>query len=148
MATRLSNVAVSVGRGRIDLRHLLTTAALCSCSFCNAFLVISVFPYAGYMALDLVKSASTDTAGIYAGAIASSFFAARFLTAYQWGRLSDAYGRTVTLKIALLLSAAFSILFGLSNIVDSCHCLESVSGHVKLYHFNNQNCCHGNRSRG
>jgi len=90
-------------------------AALCACSFTNAYLVISVFPYAGFMVMDLVPSATTQNAGLYAGLISGSFFAARFFTAYQWGRLADSWGRVRTLELALTLSAIFSILFGLSK---------------------------------
>lgn len=96
--------------------HTLATAALCCCTFSNAFLVISVFPYAGYMVIDLVPGTTTETAGVYAGFLASSFFAARVLTAYQWGRIADSsWGRTRTLQVALSLSAIFSILFGCSK---------------------------------
>ena len=99
-------------------RHSLQTIALCSCSFTNAFLVISVFPYAGFMVLDLVPTATTESVGIYCGLIGGSFFAARFLTVYQWGRLADNAhygGRVRTLKLALTLSAIFSVLFGMSQ---------------------------------
>jgi len=97
-------------------RHSLQIVALCCCSFTNAFLVISVFPYAAYMVLDLVpNTATTENAGIYAGLVSSSFFAARFFTAFQWGRLADAWGRVRILQLALSLSALFSVLFGLSK---------------------------------
>ena len=96
-------------------RHSIQTASLCCVSFTNAFLVINLFPYAGYMMMDLVPTATTENAGIYAGLVSGSFFAARFFTVYQWGRFADAHGRLRTLKLALTLSALFSILFGMSK---------------------------------
>jgi MFS family permease len=97
-------------------RYSLSTATLCICSLTNAYLTISVFPYAGYMVLDLLPGIATrENSGMYAGMIASSFMLGRFLTAYQWGRVADYYGRVCTLQIALLLSVIFSILFGTSK---------------------------------
>jgi MFS family permease len=97
-------------------RYSLSTATLCMCSLTNAYLTISVFPYAGYLVMDLLPGIATrENSGMYAGMIASSFMVGRFLTAYQWGRMADYYGRVCTLQAALLLSVVFSILFGTSK---------------------------------
>jgi MFS family permease len=94
----------------------LATAALCTCSFMNAFLMISVFPYAGYMVMELLgDSVNQDNVGTYAGLITSSFMLGRTLSAFFWGKAADTYGRTFVLKTCLLLSVLFSLLFGLST---------------------------------
>ena len=96
--------------------HAVSTAALCACSFTNAYLMISVFPYAGYMVMDLMEDRVTqDNVGTYAGLIASSFMAGKTLSAYAWGKASDVYGRTFVLKANLLLSSAFSLFFGMAT---------------------------------
>ena len=75
-----------------------------------------MFPYSGYMVLTLLPDRTTpDTVGVYAGFLASSFMVGRFITAYQWGRLADRYGRLLSLQTCLLGSAFFSILFGVSQ---------------------------------
>lgn len=88
-----------------------STAALCACSLINAYLMIGVFPYAGYMAMALLQGVTQDNAGTYAGLIASSFMAGRTLSAYMWGKAADIYGRIFVLNSCLLLSAVFSLLF-------------------------------------
>lgn len=92
--------------------HAVSTAVLCACSLINAYLMIGVFPYAGYMAMALLQGVTQDNAGTYAGLIASSFMAGRTLSAYMWGKAADIYGRIFVLNSCLLLSAAFSLLFG------------------------------------
>ena len=56
-----------------------------------------------------------ETAGPYAGLLASSFMAGRTLSSYPWGRLADVYGRKCVLLSSLTLSAVFSLLFGMSQ---------------------------------
>ena len=67
-------------------QHSYSTIALCLCTLTHAYLLISVFPYAGFMAMDLIEGANEENAGSYAGFIAASFMAGRALTAYAWGR--------------------------------------------------------------
>jgi MFS family permease len=96
-------------------RHNTAIVALGACSLCNGFLMISVFPYSGFMVLTLLPYTTPETAGTYAGFLAASFMLGRFLTAYEWGRLADIYGRVFVLQTSLVLSAVFSILFGTSQ---------------------------------
>lgn len=94
----------------------MSTAALCACSFMNAYLAISVFPYAGYMVMSLVGGEITpDNVGTYAGLVTSSFMLGRTLSSYAWGRAADVYGRAFVLQACLLLSAVVSLLFGMST---------------------------------
>jgi len=89
--------------------------SICLCSFMNAYLMVSVFPYAGFLCIRMIPSANEENAGSYAGLLESSFMVGRTLTSYEWGRLSDRYGRVFVLISSLLLSSLFSVLFGFSK---------------------------------
>lgn len=116
--------------------HGRATAALCLSSFTNGFLVISIFPYAGYMAMDLLPddAVTRDDAGVYAGILSSAFFAGRLVTAYQWGHWADTYGRVGVLQTVLIFSGVFSVLFGMSTSFSMAilwrTCLGMVNGIV------------------
>lgn len=90
------------------------TIALCFGMIVHSYLLISVFPYSPFMAIELLPIGyiNEDTAGTYAGLIASSFMIGRCFTAYQWGIAADTYGRIPVLYCSLLLSCIFSLLFG------------------------------------
>ena len=90
-------------------------AALCLCSLANAFVLINVFPYSGFMVLFLLPSTTPETTGTYAGFLASSFMIGRCVTAVEWGKIADRYGRVCVLQASLVLSAVFCILFGTSQ---------------------------------
>lgn len=62
------------------LQHTLSTIALCSCALTHSYLLISVFTYSGFLAIDLVPSANEENAGSYAGLIASAFMIGRATT--------------------------------------------------------------------
>lgn len=96
-------------------QHLRSTLALCLCTLTHAYLLISVFPYAGFMAMDLIDGVNEENAGMYAGLIGASFMAGRALTSYQWGKWADTYGRTTILHLSLGFSCLFTLLFGLSS---------------------------------
>lgn len=92
-----------------------TTVALCACMFTHSYLLISVFPYSGFLAIHLLRIENEDDAAKYAGLIASAFMAGRACTSILWGRAADRYGRIFALYTSLLLSALFSLLFGLTK---------------------------------
>mmetsp|Transcript_49163 Transcript_49163/g.74765 ORF Transcript_49163/g.74765 Transcript_49163/m.74765 type:complete len:628 (+) Transcript_49163:155-2038(+) len=94
--------------------HIPTTLALCWCMLTHSWLLISVFPYSGFMAVDLIDGLTEETAGSYAGLIASAFMMGRACSSYGWGKAADRYGRKFVLITSLALSMLFSILFGLS----------------------------------
>jgi MFS family permease len=98
-----------------SVKVAIATAALCSCSLIHAFVLISVFPYAGYMVMLLLPHLTPETVGPYAGLIASSFMFGRSFSAYPWGWLADTVGRKSVLLASLLLSALLSLLFGLAD---------------------------------
>jgi MFS family permease len=98
----------------IPSAHTAATIALCLCTLTNAWLLISVFPYSGFMAIDLIPEVNEENAGSYAGMIASSFMIGRALSSYGWGKLADIYGRKFVLFASLGLSCLFSLLFGMA----------------------------------
>lgn len=91
-----------------------TTAALAFSLLVQSYLLVSVFPYSGFLAMHLIPGLNEETAGSYAGLIASSFMAGRTFSSFEWGKAADRYGRVNVIKASLLLSAIFSILFGLA----------------------------------
>jgi MFS family permease len=97
------------------LQHTLSTIALCVCALTHSYLLISVFPYSGFMAIELVPSANEENAGSYAGLIASAFMIGRAITSYSWGKAADVYGRITVLCASLVLSFFFSVMFGLAG---------------------------------
>lgn len=87
--------------------------ALCICSLANAFVVINLYPYSGYMVMHLLPDTTTpETVGRAAGILAASFMGGRFITAYWWGKIADTFGRVIVLETSLILSVIFSLLFG------------------------------------
>ena len=91
-----------------------TAAALALTMLIQSYLLVGVFPYSGFLAMHLVPSLNEENAGRCAGLIASSFMVGRTLTSFYWGKAADRYGRTFTIKVSLLLSALFSVLFGMA----------------------------------
>ena len=90
------------------------TAALAAAMLVQSYLLVGVFPYSGFLALHLLPSLTTESAGRVAGLVASSFMAGRALTSFGWGRAADRHGRTFTVRASLLLSAGLSVCFGLA----------------------------------
>ncbi len=95
--------------------HMASTIALCLCTLTHSWLLISVFPYSGFMAIALIPAANEENAGNYAGLLASSFMLGRTLSSYSWGKVADIYGRVVVLQASLIMSCVFTLLFGLSR---------------------------------
>ena len=94
--------------------HLASIASLCFGMLTHSYLLISVFPYSGYMAIRFIESANKDNAGSYAGMLASSFNFGRIVTAFGWGTVADIYGRKAVLVLSFSLLCILSVLFGLS----------------------------------
>ena len=98
---------------------IVTTVILSLCSFMNAYLMISMFPYSGFMVINLLPGTTVDNVGGYAGILASSFMIGRTLTSYMWGKAADVYGRVFVLEWTLLMAGIFSLLFGTSKSLTS-----------------------------
>ena len=91
-----------------------TTVVLSFCLLIQSYLLVSVFPYSGFLAMHLIPNLNEETAGSYAGLIASSFMIGRTFSSFEWGKAADRYGRVFVIKTSLFLSAIFSIFFGLA----------------------------------
>ena len=88
---------------------------LCIATFTRSWLLISVFPYSGFMAIFLIPSLDEENAGSYAGLLASAFMIGRATTSYGWGKVADCYGRRFVILSSLALSSILSLLFGFST---------------------------------
>ena len=80
--------------------HDWDIVSLCLCSLANAFVLINVFPYSGFMVLFLLPRTTPETTGTYAGFLASSFMLGRCVTAVEWGKIADKYGRVCALQVS------------------------------------------------
>lgn len=108
-----------------------TTAVLCISALTHAYLLFSVFPYAGYFALFLLaddenddaantsNKLSVDSIGIYVGLLSSAFTLGRLFGFVPWKKIRSRYGEKPSLIASLLLSALFSITFGMSQTFAS-----------------------------
>jgi MFS family permease len=97
------------------LQHTLSTIALCACVLTHSYLLISVFPYSGFMAIELIPSANEENTGSYAGLIASAFMIGRAISSMGWGKVADVYGYLTVLYASLGLSFVFSVMFRLAG---------------------------------
>jgi MFS family permease len=95
--------------------HLMSTLALCSSVFSMFFGVFSIFPYGGFMALQLVPGLQHNSVGTYAGILTGSLKIASVFTAYPWGIISDTYGRKFVLLFSTASSAVLMLAFGFST---------------------------------
>ena len=95
-----------------DRKWFMSTVALCSAMMVQSYLLISVFPYSGFLAMHLLPQLDSENVGSYAGYIASCFMVGRAVTSFEWGKATDRYGRKFAIEATLFLSAIFSIAFG------------------------------------
>ena len=105
-----------------------TVVALSFSLLVQSYLLVSVFPYSGFLAMHLIPGLNEETAGSYAGLIASSFMAGRTFSSFEWGKAADRYGRVFVIKMSLLLSAVFSILFGIAPTFKTALILRFLLG--------------------
>lgn len=105
-----------------------TTTILAYSLLVQSYLLISVFPYSGFLAIHLVPSLTEETAGSYAGFIASAFMIGRCVSSFEWGKIADRRGRIFVLRCSFLLSAIVSVLFGLATSYRSALLLRWLLG--------------------
>ena len=86
---------------------LPTLWTLCLCMLTQTYLLVSIFPYSGFLVVHLVPHVTTpDTAGSYAGLLAAALMLGRACASVAWGRAADTYGRSVTLQLSFALSVS------------------------------------------
>jgi Major Facilitator Superfamily len=117
-----ANDGSSLPQKQQNPNHTLSTIALCIAVLSVSYMLISVFPYSGYMVIQLMSSqpnsnnmVNEENVGFYAGMMASSFMIGRAISSYGWGKAADVYGRLPCLSISLLLSSLLSLGFGFST---------------------------------
>lgn len=118
--------------------HFMSTAALCSSVLTMFFLLMSVFPYSGYMVLFLLRDdnatnrtpVTRETVGLDAGILTSSFMIGRAISGFPWGKLADVYGRKFVLVVALVASAVGSVAFGCATSYRSAILIRFVMGTI------------------
>lgn len=90
-------------------------AALAAANCAHFFSVCSIFPYAGFLAVDNGWAVDIDAAGYVAGWLATFTLIARIPTSTLWGLAADRWGSKICLEVSLLAIAIGSPLFGLSS---------------------------------
>jgi len=111
-----------------EKQHFRATSALCLCTLTHAYLLISPFPYSGFMAVHLVPSLNLENAGTAAGLLSSFFMVGRAVSSVHWGKFSDKYGRKLTIQISLIFSLIFSLSFGLAPSFNLAICSRFILG--------------------
>jgi len=98
--------------------------SLCGVMLVQAYLLISVFTYSGFLVMFLLNKnkqisdpsyVNPSSAGYYAGYLASAFMFGRTFSSYLWGKFADIYGRKVVLIISLSAAAIFSVMLGFAT---------------------------------
>ena len=83
--------------------------------FAHAFSITSLFPYVGFLVVELTSIDSVDRAGNLAGVVGASFMFGRTVSSAFWGWVSDVRGRKCVVLIGRGSIAVFSLIFGLSK---------------------------------
>lgn len=90
-------------------------AALAACNGAHFFTICSLFPYAGFLAVDNGWADDVDSAGNVAGFLATFTLLARIPTSIIWGVAADRFGSKACVEASLVAIAAGSVTFGLST---------------------------------
>lgn len=90
-------------------------AALFLPQFASAVAITSLFPYIGYMIVYLKMSRSIETAGYFAGFIASAVMLGRITSSLIWGSIADRYGRKPVILTCCAAISISSFAFGFTT---------------------------------
>ena len=96
--------------------------------FTNNYALTNLFPYVGFMVVDLGKAENTDSSGYAAGLLTAAFMISRGLTSLPWGWASDKYGRRPVLLIGCFSMFVFQLWFGFSRTFSSAICARAALG--------------------
>ena len=77
--------------------------------------ITMLFPFLARMVMSFGVAESDAQVAFYAGVIAASFNFSQFISAFFWGRASDARGRRAVILFGLAGNVITVILFGLSR---------------------------------
>ena len=104
-----------------------SVVALCTVTFLQAYLLVSVFPYAAYIPVHFLHISEED-AGPFAALFATSFMIGRTVSAHLWGLLADIYGRRFVIILSLIGSGVASLWFGLTDSYNQALIARFVTG--------------------
>ena len=90
-------------------------AVLSAAVLASAISISSLFPYVGFMVIDLGLVDDENDAGEYAGFIGSAMMFGRFVSSVYWGQKADEVGRKPVLMIGIMSVVVFSVMFGMSR---------------------------------
>jgi len=125
---RQSIVTITSNTKEVLHSHVMSTLALCTSVLSMMYLLMSAFPYSGFMAMQLIPGLTHESAGTYAGILSGSFMIGRLFSAYPWGVISDTYGRKFVLIFSTLTSAVLMVAFGLSYNFAYAVCIRFLTG--------------------
>ena len=94
---------------------VLSLGILASGLLTSAISMSNLFPYVGFMVIDLGLAENEDDAGNYAGYVASSLMLGRFFSSFYWGQKADIIGRKPVICFGIGAIITFSLLFGFST---------------------------------
>ena len=88
---------------------------LASAVFASAISLSGLFPYVGFMVIQLGEAKDENDAGFASGYIASAMMLGRLFSSIAWGRAADSIGRKPLLLLGCFSVGTFSLLFGFSS---------------------------------
>ena len=107
--------SASVGEVSEDRRLWRAVAAVSITNGAHFYSVSSIFPYAGFLAVDRGWADDVDSAGYCVGLLATVTVLARVPTSVVWGRAADRFGWRVCIDISVISIITGSLLFGISE---------------------------------
>ncbi|KAJ6570067.1 major facilitator superfamily multidrug-resistance, DHA1 sub-family [Mycena vulgaris] len=118
-----------VAKKRTPIPKLQLSIVLCTRDAHNVRLALVIYPFVIQFVRDTGITGGEETkTGFYAGILESAFFMAESLTALQFGRLSDFYGRRPVLLLGPLGLTIAMLGFGLSKSFWSLFFFRCIQG--------------------
>ena len=116
ISTIRQSIVIMAGHTKEALHsHTMSTLALCTSVFSMAYMLMSVFPYSGFMCMQLVDGLTYESAGSYAGILSGSLMIGRLFSAWPLGIMCDRYGRKFVLLLSTTSNAVLILAFGFSS---------------------------------
>mgnify|MGYP003684533463 CR=1 FL=1 len=111
----------------------LAIASLGLVNGAHFFTICSVFPYAGFLAVDNGWARDVDSAGYVAGFLATATVIARIPTSVLWGYAADRWGWYPAVQLSLASLAIGSLCFGVARplwlaLLSRCIFLGGLNG--------------------
>lgn len=95
--------------------------------FCESFNNSSIYSYVAFLVLDFTD-ATRDSAGNWAGFVASAVYVGGFLSSYIWGIMSDRFGKRPCLLLGSTGTLICVLMFGFSFNIWWAICVRFLAG--------------------